>query len=71
MTLTAISVKPAAMPGPPSQDLETILGRYPKGTGDRIKRLLGDPLPKGAQADLLREALERELKRRERQRTKA
>lgn len=54
------------MPGPPSQDLETILGRYPKGTTARIKAVIGDPPPKGAQADLLREALDRELKRRER-----
>lgn len=54
------------MPGPKPQDLETILGRYPKGTGDRIKRVLGEKPEKGAQADLLREALDRELRRRER-----
>ncbi len=58
------------MPGPKPQDLETILGRYPKGTGDRIKRVLGERAGKGAQADLLREALDRELKRRERSRPK-
>jgi hypothetical protein len=56
------------MPGPKPQDLEDILGRYPRGTRDRIARVLGENAAKGAQADLLREALERELKRRERQR---
>lgn len=55
------------MPGPKPQDLEDILGRYPRGTKERIARLLGDKAQKGAQADLLREALDRELKRRERQ----
>lgn len=54
------------MPGPKSQDLETILGRYPNGTRARIDAILGPDAPKGAMADLLREALERELKRRAR-----
>jgi len=53
------------MPGPKNQDLEDILGRYPRGTKERIARLLGDRPEKGAQADLLRDALDRELKRRE------
>lgn len=66
LTPTAISAKTPPMPGPKPQDLETILGRYPRGTGDRIKRVLGEKAEKGAQAELLREALERELKRRER-----
>lgn len=66
LTLTAISVKPATMPGPKPQDLENILGRYPSGTKERIKRALGPDHGIGAQADLLREALDRELKRRER-----
>lgn len=55
------------MPGPKPQDLETILGRYPRGTKKRLARALGDEAGKGAQAELLREALDRELKRRERQ----
>lgn len=54
------------MPGPKPQDLEEILGRFPHGTRDRIKRVLGDGAPKGAQADFIREAIDRELKRRER-----
>jgi len=66
LTPTAISATTAHMPGPKSQELENILGRYPTGTGERIKRVLGPEAGKGAQADLLREALDRELKRRER-----
>lgn len=54
------------MPGPKPQDLEDILGRYPRGTRARIARVLGEEAGRGAQAELLREALERELKRRER-----
>lgn len=65
MTATAISPTTAQMPGPKNQDLEDILGRYPRGTKERIARLLGDRPEKGAQADLLRDALDRELKRRE------
>ncbi len=56
------------MPGPKNQDLEDILGRYPRGTRSRIARLLGEKPEKGAQAELLREALDRELKRREKAR---
>jgi hypothetical protein len=55
------------MPGPKNQELEEILGRYPLGTRARLAKLLGEKPPKGAQADLLRQALDRELKRRERQ----
>jgi glycosyltransferase A (GT-A) superfamily protein (DUF2064 family) len=55
------------MPGPKPQDLEDILGRYPAGTKARIARVLGENAAKGAQADLLRDALDRELKRRERE----
>ena len=55
------------MPGPKPQDLEDILGRYPRGTKERIARVLGEDAGKGAQAGLLRQALDRELKRRERQ----
>jgi hypothetical protein len=65
LTVTAISEKPAAMPGPPNQELETILGRYPKGTKARIAKLLGDNPPKGALAELLRQALATELRKRE------
>jgi hypothetical protein len=53
------------MPGPKNQDLEDILGRYPRGTKERIARALGEKPDKGAQAELLRVALDRELKRRE------
>lgn len=66
MTGIAISPTTAAMPGPKRQDLEDILGRYPPGTKARIAKVLGSEAHKGAQAELLREALERELKRRER-----
>jgi len=66
LTATAISLTTLPMPGPKPQDLEDILGRYPRGTKERIARLLGEGAPKGAQAELLREALERELRRRER-----
>lgn len=66
MTGTAISPTTAQMPGPKPQDLEDILGRYPRGTKERIARVLGPEAGKGAQAELLRQALDRELKRRER-----
>ena len=66
MTATAISPTTAQMPGPKNQDLEEILGRYPLGTKARLARVLGEKPAKGAQADLLRAALEAELKRRER-----
>lgn len=58
------------MPGPKNQELEDILGRYPSGTRARIARVLGENRTKGDQAELLREALERELRRRERQKPK-
>lgn len=67
MTATAISPTTAQMPGPKNQELEEILGRYPLGTKARLKNLLGEKPDKGAQAELLRTALDRELKRRERQ----
>lgn len=60
-----MSATTAQMPGPKNQDLEEILGRYPLGTRARLAKVLGDNPPKGAQAELLRQALDRELKRRE------
>lgn len=70
MTSTAISATTPQMPGPKPQDLEDILGRYPRGTKERIARVLGERPDKGAQADLLRAALEAELKRREKAKPK-
>lgn len=70
LTATAISTTTAQMPGPKPQDLEDILGRYPRGTKERIARVLGEKPGKGAQAELLREALDRELKRREKAKPK-
>ncbi len=67
MTATALSPTTAAMPGPKPQELEAIHGRYPKGTLARIARVLGEKPAIGAQADLLRTALDRELTRRERE----
>lgn len=66
MTGIAISPTTANVPGPKSQDLEEILARFHPGTRARIKRALGPDAPKGAQAEFIREAVERELKRRER-----
>lgn len=48
----------------PKNEFEMWLARFPLGTIDRIKAVL---IPPETRADLLRQALDRELKRRERQ----
>jgi hypothetical protein len=49
--------------GPPRQWEEEMVGRFSAGTFARIKRLLGDG---ESRTDFLREAVARELERRER-----
>lgn len=48
----------------PKNEFETWPARFPIGTRDRMDAVLNPP---ETRADLLREALERELKRRERE----
>lgn len=62
MTALEISVKPRRM-ARPKQYVEDMVARFIGGTFDRIKAVLR---PKEDRADFVREAVEREIKRRSR-----